>query len=356
MTPASGTGQPTGYAWRRLVITYLLAALAGWIFSAAHMPLPWMIGPLLMTAGLSLRGLISRPLPVGTRPYGQAVVSTTVGLSFTDDALAVVLDLLPLLVGMAAMTTGFSLAVAFVQARLAGVPLSRMALATFPLAPVEAAIIAESVGQPAAPVVIAQSLRIAAVVVLIPTLLYLIDGASRGSVANAGTAAVLLDPWLLALPVIGLAGGLLFKRLNWANPFFLGPLTLAAALTASGIDLPHYPHLVLSTAQIVLGSWLGSTFQSNLLRGAGRELTISLLGTLCLLLLTCGSAAILAQFTPLAWRSAVLGIAPGGVTEMALTAQFLHQSVAVVTAAQVVRIFLLMPLARPLIRWTERFG
>jgi hypothetical protein len=41
---------------------------------------------------------------------------------------------------------------------------------------------------------------------------------------------------------------------------------------------------------------------------------------------------------------------------MALTAQFLHQSVPVVTAAQVVRIFLLMPLARPLIRWTERFG
>ncbi|WP_313200181.1 AbrB family transcriptional regulator [Rhizobium sp.] len=353
MTQASAL--PNGHGWWRLLMVYLSAALAGLICSTLHMPLPWMIGPLLITAGLSLRGLIHRPLPVRTRPFGQAVVSTTVGLSFTGDALAIVLDLLPLLVGMAAMTTGFSLVVAFVQARLAGVRLSRMALATFPLAPVEAAIIAESVGQPAAPVVIAQSLRIAAVVVVIPTLLYLIDGASREAVVSNGTAAAFIDPWLLALPVIGLAGGLLFHRLNWANPFFLGPLTIAAALTASGIVLPHYPHLVLAIAQIVLGAWLGSTFQARLLRGAGRELTISLVGTLFLLVLTCGSAAILARFTPLDWRSAVLGIAPGGVTEMALTAQFLHQSVPVVTAAQVVRIFLLMPLARPLIRWTQRF-
>uniref|UniRef100_UPI0035E44CEC hypothetical protein n=1 Tax=Rhizobium rhizoryzae TaxID=451876 RepID=UPI0035E44CEC len=61
-------------------MVYLSAAIAGLICSTLHMPLPWMIGPLLMTAGLSLRGLIDRPLPVRTRPFGQAVVSTTVGL------------------------------------------------------------------------------------------------------------------------------------------------------------------------------------------------------------------------------------------------------------------------------------
>lgn len=104
-------------------------------------------------------------------------------------------------------------------------------------------------------------------------------------------------------------------------------------------------------------AWLGLTFQAGLLHAAWRELAVSVRGTLGLLVLTCGSAAALARLTltPLGWRLLVLGIAPGGVTDMALIAQVLHQNVSVVTTAYVVRIFLLMPLARPLIHWTQRF-
>lgn len=339
----------------RMALTYGLAGLAGWAFSRLHMPLPWMIGPLLAMAGLSMSGIIDRPLPVRTRPFGQAVVATTVGLAFTDQALAVVLGMLPLLVALAAITTVFALAVSVIQARLAGVPLSRMVLATFPVAPVEAAIIAESRGLPVAPVILAQSLRIAAIVVLVPMLLYTIDGFSRPNGTGAAAGAAFDDPLLMALPLIGLAGGLLFRRLGWANPWFLGPLSLAATLTAAGAGLPHYPPIILAGAQLILGAWLGSTFQARLLHAARRELAVSMLGTLGLLVLTCGSAAALAPFTTLDWRLLVLGIAPGGVTEMALTAQVLHQNVSVVTAAHVVRIFLLMPLARPLLRWIQRF-
>jgi len=339
----------------RTATAYGLAALAGWGASRLHIPLPWMIGPLLVTAGLSIAGIMDHPLPVRTRPFGQAVVATTVGLAFTDRALAVVLGMLPLLVGLTAITTIFALAVSVVQARLAGVQLSRMVLATFPVAPVEAAVIAESRGLPVAPVILAQSLRIAAIVVLIPTLLYAIDGFSRPDRAGATASQVFDDPMLVALPLIGLAGGYMFRRLGWANPWFLGPLSLAAGLTAVGIELPRYPPFVLAGAQVILGAWLGSTFQADLLRAARRELAISVLGTLGFLMLACGSAAALARLTPLDWRLLVLGIAPGGVTEMALTARFLHQDMSVVTAAHVVRIFLLMPLARPLIRWIQRF-
>jgi membrane AbrB-like protein len=293
---------------------------------------------------------------VRIRPFGQAVVATSVGLAFTGAALGVVLDLLPLLIGMALITTVLSLAVSVVQARLAGVRIARMMLATFPIAPVEAAIIAEGLGVPTAPVVMAQSLRIAAIVVAVPTLMHAVEGFARRDIVPPPLLAGFADPALAALPLLALIGAQLFRRLGWANPYFLGPLAVTAVLTASGVVLPHWPPLVLMGAQLLLGSWLGSVFQPGLLRGAGRELTISMLGTLLLLGLIGGAAGLLAQIAPLDWRTLLLGIAPGGVTEMALTAQFLHQSVAVVTAAQVVRIFALMPLARPLIRWTERFG
>jgi uncharacterized membrane protein AbrB (regulator of aidB expression) len=51
----------------------------------------------------------------------------------------------------------------------------------------------------------------------------------------------------------------------------------------------------------------------------------------------------LAWATGLDWEVLVLGAAPGGVTEMALTAAFLHQNVPLVTAFHLTRIFLIVP-------------
>lgn len=337
----------------RLTAVYAICAVAGWACSRLSLPLPWMIGPLLTTAALALSGRLRGPLPVRTRPFGQAVVASTVGLSFTTEALQAVIGFLPLLLGMASMTAVLALGLSVVQARLAGVRLARMVLATFPVAPVEAAIIAESCGIPPAPVVMAQTLRIAAIVVAVPLMLFAIDG--RPEVVGVAVRNGPFDlPGLALVVALALAGALAFRRLGWANPFFLGPLAATALVTASGIGLPHFPALVLAGAQILLGAWLGSTFQAHLFRGAGHEMLISLVGTVLLLALTSAGALLIAHFSPIGWESAVLGTAPGGVTEMALTAQYLRQDVALVTAAHVVRIFLLMPLARPLIRLLDR--
>lgn len=337
----------------RLAAIHGLCAGMGWACAHLGLPLPWMIGPLLTTAALALSGWLPAALPVRTRPYGQAVVASTVGLSFTQDALHAVIGALPLLVGMAAMTAGLALSLSFLHARLTGARLSRMALATFPVAPVEAAIIAEGCGIPPAPVVMAQTLRIAAIVVAVPLLLYAIDGRPPSIPLPPEMPAP--HPGLPAVAVLlAIAGGQVFRRLGWANPHFLGPLALSAIVTASGLVLPHYPPAILAAAQVILGAWLGSTFQPHLFRGTGHEMVVSLVGTVLLLALTSGGALLLARLTGLNWETAILGMAPGGVTEMALTAQYLRQDVAMVTAAHVVRIFLLMPLARPLIRLLDR--
>lgn len=86
----------------------------------------------------------------------------------------------PLLVGLAAMTALYSLGVAVLQARLARARLSRMVLATFPISPVEAAVLAEQCDIPPAPVIMAQTLRIAAIVTVLPILIYWLDGWPQG--------------------------------------------------------------------------------------------------------------------------------------------------------------------------------
>ena len=55
--------------------------------------------------------------------------------------------------------------------------------------------------------------------------------------------------------------------------------------------------------------------------------------------------------------SLMLGMMPGGITELCLTAEALQLSVALVTAVQVLRLFLVMFLAEPLFRlWQRRAG
>jgi hypothetical protein len=48
--------------------------------------------------------------------------------------------------------------------------------------------------------------------------------------------------------------------------------------------------------------------------------------------------------------SLMLGMMPGGITELCLTAEALQLSVALVTALQVLRLFLVMFLAEPLFK------
>jgi membrane AbrB-like protein len=218
--------------------------------------------------------------------------------------------------------------------------LAQAFVSTFPTSPVEAAVIAERLGIAAAPVVLAQTLRIAMIVFLIPMSLYLVDGMPDRS-ATAFTQEFRLGH--LALIALAIGGAVLFRLLRLANPYFLGPLAVSAFIAAFGMSLPPLPPSIMALAQIVLGTWLGSTFRRELFASGNGHILASSISTLALLALISAAALSIVYFGGYNWEALVLGSAPGGVTEMALTAKFIGTDVAFVTAAQLVRIFLFIP-------------
>jgi uncharacterized membrane protein AbrB (regulator of aidB expression) len=65
----------------------------------------------------------------------------------------------------------------------------------------------------------------------------------------------------------------------------------------------------------------------------------------------------LGWLTQLDIRSLTLGMMPGGIAEMSLTAENLQLSVPLVTAIQVVRLLLVLFLAEPIFRrWQKHRG
>lgn len=326
----------------RLALVLALAAVGGWLATRAGMPLPWMIGPLLTTAALRLADPFAFTVPVQVRPFGQVTVAAQVGLAFTPAAVTAVLELAPLLVTMSLMTAASAFVAATLLGRMSGMGLAPALLATMPTSPVEAAVLAEKFGVPPAPIILAQTLRIAGVVLLVPVGIYLIDGWPDRSVP-VGIAAG-FDPVSVALLyAIAVTGALCFRRLGLSNPYFLGPLAIVAALSGMGGGLSPFPPVLLSLAQLVLGTWLGSNFRRDLFLRAGRLAWAVAVSGLLFLTLATLCALVLARVASLPWEEMVLGAAPGGVTEMALTAKYMGLNVALITAFQITRIFVIMP-------------
>ncbi|ETX13383.1 hypothetical protein OCH239_10710 [Roseivivax halodurans JCM 10272] len=325
-----------------LALLFAISACAGWAFERIGAPLPWMIGPLMLTAGVFMGPAPRLTVPNRMRPIGQIVVATQVGLAFSPAAFNMLADLALVIVGTALATGACIFIVALVLARLAGMGLAQAFLSCAPTSPVEAATMATEAGIDPTPVIFGQTIRLGMVVVILPFAMYALDG--WPDVTRAPITFNFSDPLsILVLAGIGTTSAWAFHALRVPNPNFLGPMSVSAALAASGVGPAPYPPVVLAIAQIVLGTWLGATFKREIVTSSLKSSLLSVATALLLLMLCSLSAVGIAALSDFDWKTLVLGAAPGGAVEMALTAEFLGQSVVLITTFHLVRIFIFMP-------------
>ena len=334
---------------RDLWVTPLAGAVGGYLASLAGWPLPWMVGSLL--AVIVVRCLTNRAfseLP-GGRKAGQWLVASGIGLHFTSDVLEQVLSHLPVIV-MGAFGTLLLSLIGIAILRRAGVDRATAFFASMPGGASEMVNLALRHDAQPARVAAAHSLRLLLVVLLIPALF------TWGLPAvSAPTRAPVDWTWLIGLLAAGAVLAMLWGRLKQPNPWMLGPLTACAVASAS-FDL----HLGLPQGLGQLGQWLigcalGCHFDRAFFRSAPRFLARVLLFTLLAMLVAAALGEVLGWLAGEDHLSLMLGMMPGGITELCLTAEALQLSVALVTALQVLRLFLVMFLAEPLFKlWCKR--
>ena len=340
----------------RTAATLLLAWAAAEVCVALHTPLPWMIGPLLATSLVSMAGGPTEsagPL----RNAGQWTIGTALGLYFTPQVTALVGSLWwAIVLGIAwALVLGwlFGLWLYRVHApRLHGVPPAMMRPTSYFSGAIGAAsemtLISERENARADLVAASHSLRLLTVTVSIP---FALQWSGLRGVDLLPPAAREVDLVGLALlAALTGAGALLMERLGRANPWFMGAFVVSMLLTATGQTLSALPQALVNAAQLVIGVSLGVRFRAGFLRTAPRWLGAVALGTVVLMLLCAGFAALLAWATGLPWVTLLLGTSPGGIAEMAITAKVLQLGVPVVTAFQVCRLVAVLVLVEPLYR------
>lgn len=330
--------------------TPLIGAFGGWLASLANWPLPWMVGSLLAVIAVRCSGWLVSEVPRG-RQVGQWIVASAIGLHFTGEVMREVLAHFGVILAGAVGTLLLGLIGIFILLR-SGSDRATAFFASMPGGASEMVVLANRHQAEAASVAAAHSLRLLLVVLIVPALFTW----GLPTVA-APPAAPVSWPWLAVLLPAGGLLALLWKRLGQPNPWMLGPLT-ACALASVAFDL----HIGLPGWAGALGQWLigcslACHFDRPFFRSAPAFLLRILLFTLLAMLVAAALGGALGWVTALDEVSLMLGMMPGGITELCLTAEALQLSVALVTAVQVLRLFLVMFLAEPLFRlWLRRAG
>jgi membrane AbrB-like protein len=322
---------------------------------ALDTPLPWMIGPLFSTALACMLGA-RLGAPVQAREAGQWAIGTALGLYFSAPVLAALARNLPWIVLAVAFAVCLGVASGAMLRRLSG---SDDATAFFAMAvggASEMAVQGERHGAVVERVAAAHSLRIMMVVGTIPFAVrwWSSHGWGAGIDPFVPLAASVHPLGLLILIALTAGPALLLKRLGVPNAWVIGPLAVALALTAAGIELSRLPEWMIRAGQLFIGVSLGTRFTPRFVHTAPRYLAGVAVCTAGTVLLAAAFALCVAELTGLHPGTMLLATSPGGIAEMSLTARVLHLGVPVVTAFHVSRMVVVVLAIGPLYRgWTR---
>ncbi len=344
----------------RIALTLLLAMAGAGLCVTLGTPLPWMIGPLVMTAVLSMLGSATLSW-TPFRNIGQWVIGAALGLYFTPQVMALVASLwwaIALnIVWALALGVAFGAWLHRVHSRPGPFYVAGLSgITTYFAAPIggasEMTLMAERRGGQTELVASAHSLRVLMVTLIVP---FGFQWAGlHGLDTTLPGARILHWQGLGLLTVLTGLGCWLMVKLEATNPWFIGALAVSLVLAASGITLSAIPLTITNAAQLVIGVSLGVRFTSSFVHLAPRWLASVALATVALMVLCAGFAWGLAQLSNVHWATVLLGTSPGGIAEMSITAKVLQLGVPLVTAFHVTRLAAVLLLAEPMYRWFHR--
>jgi membrane AbrB-like protein len=325
-----------------------LCALGGAIAQWLHIPLPWMIGPMLAMAAANMAALPVQP-PKGGRETGQLIIGTAIGIFFTPAVMREVANTvgIMLLAGAAAILIGYLTAMAV--ARLARVDRKTAFFACVPGGAAEMVLLGERYGAAADFVAMSQSLRMMLVVLVVPPL-FAWSGVTGSDLYSA--AATGFDPAGLAiLFAISAAGALAMQTVGAPTPWLLGPLVCSVIVTGSGHAFSSMPFALSALGQALIGCSIGSRFERDFLLKAPRLMAAAVAGFFITLSLSGLMGMSLSAATRVPMPTMILATAPGGIAEMSITAKVLGLGVPLVTAFHVTRLLLLLTMTSPTYRF-----
>jgi hypothetical protein len=359
---------PTARPWRRLLPaaawTTLIAAcyLLSEIGEKLAVPAPQLVIPLLVGAVLALGGAVNRNLPSTAVRGSQAVVGVLMGSYLDPAALRAVAGTALSLTGVTILTIVICVAVAALLARTTRIGLTDSTLGLIPGGSAAIVACADELGADSRLVAFTQYLRVGLVALSAPVIAALLRGPVTGppEPGRFPTLAHLVHSprqvaGLILLTGICFLGVQVGRRLSLPAPALLGPMLLTSLVLFTDTSHEFTPAGPLrDLAFVLVGLEVGLRFSRASLRHIGRLLPY-LIGSTALVCLACtGLAWAFAAVTGTRFLDAYLATTPGGINAVLATASSAGTDVAVISTVQSLRLFVVVLVTPPVVRWATR--
>ncbi len=340
----------------------VLAVGGGVLFQTLHLPLPWMLGPLTVMMLANLRGQKSKIVlawPIGIRNAGLIILGYMLGISFTREAGWQILTQLPSMFLATALIITCGLILGMLVARQTGISLPTSLVGSIPGGLTQMVVLAEEIEQvDITTVTFIQTIRLLTVVFTVPFLSLHFLAESPAFLQSAGAAgpgaatALGHEPAnILGFGAVVLLSTAISVRLSFPTPYLIGPLLGAAALVLSGWQAPPVPPLLITLAQVAVGAYMGLSMDLGSLQNWRKLLPYSLGFGLGIVFVALGIGYCLTRWHPLTLLTTFLATAPGGMTEMGVTAVAAGANLSVVAAYQLFRVLFILFVIPPLLKW-----
>lgn len=207
-------------------------------------------------------------------------------------------------------------------------------------------------------IAMAHAARVLMVIVFVALFFGLILGVSSGGTRAAGWIGlyqITVSDYVI-LGLCAVLGALLGRRLGLPAAPVFGPMILSGLAHVLGWVTVAPPTLFIIAAQITIGTVIGTRFVGGTLSEMRRDLGLSALSTLLMLVAAISFAETIFLISGIPLAQAFLAYAPGGLTEMSLLALAIDQDVAYVSIIHIIRITLVIAAAPLVFRWIGKQG
>ncbi len=337
--------------------TLLFGAVGGYTANYLTLPMPWLIGALLITLVAALSGA---PLqgPGKLRMYMTTVLGVMLGSGFTPEIFEQITHWPISLMMVLLYTIAVGGLIVFCLNTFTKFGIVNSFFGAAPGGLVEMVLLAKEYGGDERLVTLMHSIRLMLTVITIPffyRFYYDYTPAARAAGTEAHSEIALIDAALLiGCAVVGYWGGKFIKLPAYQ---VFGPLFLSAALHISGITNAQIPNDMIVLAQLVFGTALGCQFVGISLRDVSKTIIASAMMTAFYLLMAAVFAYGLGQVSGLPFKTLFLTFSPGGLPEMTLISLSLNIDIAFVTTHHATRVAFLFFIVPVLFFWiAPRFG